>query len=80
MINLKENKFKSLTLSSIENIKGGQGVPFWGLINPGCGPVLPNIYGYFASAAALYNAGVFGAPLIINGQGNNGQVCPAWGP
>ena len=67
------------TLTNLENIKGGQGVPFWGLINPGCGPLLPNLNGYYASAAALINAGVFGAPLIINGGGNNGQACP-WGP
>ena len=68
-------------LSNLESIKGGQigGVPFWALINPGCGPLLPNLNGYFASAAALVNAGVWGAPLIINGGYNNGQACP-WGP
>ncbi len=67
---------KKLQLQKMETIKGGQGVPFTQLVNPGCGPLLPNLNGYFNSANALINAGVFGAPLIINGGGNNGQACP----
>ena len=61
------------TLMNLENIKGGQGVPFYGLINSGCGPFWPNYTGYWASAAALINAGVFGAPFVWHGLTNPGN-------
>lgn len=70
---------KKLSVQKLETIKGGQGqggVPFTILFNQGCGPLLPNLNGYAASAAALVNAGVFGAPLIVNLGTNNGLVCP----
>ena len=64
---------KKMNVKKLECIKGGQGVPFTVLINNGCGPILPNVNGFINSGAALANAGVFGAPLIINGGGNNGN-------
>lgn len=67
---------KNLSIEKLESIKGGAGVPFTVLETNGCGPVYPNLNGYESSIAALINAGVFGAPLIINQGTNNGMVCP----
>lgn len=67
---------QKLNLNQMQGVKGGQGVPFTQIVNNGCGPLLPNLNGFFNSANALVNAGVFGAPLVINGGGNNGAACP----
>jgi hypothetical protein len=40
------------------------GVPFSALTAPGNESPIANVTGYFASGAAVLNAGVFGAPLV----------------